>query len=185
MDAIRASLTDQDIAAVKGIAEISAEALISATACRHRAMGAVGPSKNHRSTSVPRRRVGARMRHFVEGTDRVQSTLFPECLEDWISEDNPVRVIDVFVDELDLAELGFDGVKPEMTGRPSYHPSVLLKLYIYVYLTNLILFGISAGPKPRAFRARSGSRCGSRCSTIRALHGHRAASRTFWAIKRA
>ena len=77
------------------------------------------------------------MRRFVEGTDRGQSTLFPECLGDWISEDNPVRVIDVFVDELDLAELGFNGVEPEVTGRPSYHPSVLLKLYIYGYLNRI------------------------------------------------
>src|SRR4030081_3156428 len=77
------------------------------------------------------------MRRFVEGTDRVQSTLFPECLEDWIGEDNPVRVIDVFVDELDLAGLGFNGVEPEVTGRPSYHPSVLLKLYIYGYLNRV------------------------------------------------
>ena len=77
------------------------------------------------------------MRRFVEGTDRAQSTLFPECLEDWIGEDNPVRVIDVFVEELDLAELGFDGVAPEATGRPSYHPSVLLKLYIYGYLNRV------------------------------------------------
>jgi transposase len=77
------------------------------------------------------------MRRFVEGTDRGQSTLFPECLEDWIGEDNPVRVIDVFVDELDLAELGFGGVDPEATGRPSYHPSVLLKLYIYGYLNRV------------------------------------------------
>ena len=77
---------------------------------------------------------GDRMKLFVEGTDRGQSTLFPECLEDWIDENNPVQVIDVFVDELDLAELGFDGVAPETTGRPSYHPSVLLKLYIYGYL---------------------------------------------------
>jgi transposase len=74
------------------------------------------------------------MRRFVEGADRSQSTLFPQYLEDWIGEDNPVRVIDVFVDELDLAELGFGGVEPEVTGRPSYHPSVLLKLYIYGYL---------------------------------------------------
>src|SRR2546428_12747010 len=74
------------------------------------------------------------MRRFVEGTDRGQSALFPECLEDWIGEDNPVRVIDVFADELDLAQLGFSGVDPEVTGRPSYHPSVLLKLYIYGYL---------------------------------------------------
>ena len=56
------------------------------------------------------------MRRFVEGTDRGQSALFPECLEDWIGEDNPVRVIDVFADELDLAELGFSGVDPEVTG---------------------------------------------------------------------
>ena len=77
------------------------------------------------------------MRRFVEGADREQSTLFPECLEDWIGEDNPVRVIDVFVDELDLAELGFSGVDPEATGRPSYHPSVLLKLYIYGYLNRV------------------------------------------------
>src|ERR671922_713949 len=77
------------------------------------------------------------MRRFVEGTDRGQSTLFPECLEDWISENNPVRVIDVFVEELDLAELGFSGVAPEATGRPSYHPSVLLKLYIYGYLNRV------------------------------------------------
>src|SRR5215467_14082357 len=78
-----------------------------------------------------------RMKRFVEGTDRGQSMLFPECLEDWIHEDNPVRVIDVFVDELTLGELGFDGVDPEATGRPSYHPSVLLKLYIYGYLNRV------------------------------------------------
>ena len=77
------------------------------------------------------------MRRFVEGWDREQSTLFPECLEDWICEDNPVRAIDVFVDELALAELGFGGVDPEATGRPSYHPSVLLKLYIYGYLNRV------------------------------------------------
>ncbi|MGA2892485.1 MAG: IS1182 family transposase, partial [Xanthobacteraceae bacterium] len=77
------------------------------------------------------------MRRFVEGTDRGQRTLFPESLEDWIGEDNPVRVVDVFVGELDLAELGFGGVAPEATGRPSYHPSVLLKLYIYGYLNRV------------------------------------------------
>src|SRR6266568_2021634 len=77
------------------------------------------------------------MKRFVEGADRGQSTLFPESLEDWIGENNPVRVIDVFVDELDLAELGFNGVDPEATGRPSYHPSVLLKLYIYGYLNRV------------------------------------------------
>jgi transposase len=77
------------------------------------------------------------MKRFVAGADRAQATLFPECLEDWIGEDNPVRVIDVFVDELDLAELGFNGVDPEVTGRPAYHPSVLLKLYIYGYLNRV------------------------------------------------
>src|SRR5262245_55841374 len=80
---------------------------------------------------------GGAMKRFVEGTDRGQSTLFPECLEDWICEDNPVRAIDVFVDDLDLVELGFSGVDPEATGRPSYHPSVLLKLYIYGYLNRV------------------------------------------------
>ena len=77
------------------------------------------------------------MKRFVEGTDRGQRTLFPECLEDWIDENNPIQAIDVFVDELDLAGLGFNRVAPEVTGRPSYHPSVLLKLYIYGYLNRV------------------------------------------------
>jgi transposase len=77
------------------------------------------------------------MKRFVEGIDRGQSTLLPECVEDWISEDNPVRVIDVFVDALDLAEMAFEGVDPAATGRPAYHPSVLLKLYIYGYLNRV------------------------------------------------
>src|SRR6516164_76706 len=77
------------------------------------------------------------MGRFVEGTDRGQTTLFPECLDDWICEDNPVRAIDAFVKELDLAEVGFGGVDPEATGRPSYHPSALLKLYIYGYLNRV------------------------------------------------
>jgi len=77
------------------------------------------------------------MRRFVEGADRKQATLFPECLDDWIDEDNPVRVIDAFVDRLDLGELGFDGVEPAETGRPAYHPSVLLKLYVYGYLNRV------------------------------------------------
>src|SRR5215204_2897340 len=77
------------------------------------------------------------MGRFVSGADRGQTTLFPECLDDWIDEDNPVRVIDAFVDAIDLAELEFDGVVPEATGRPSYHPAVLLKLYIYGYLNRV------------------------------------------------
>ena len=80
---------------------------------------------------------GDLMKRFVEGVDREQATLLPECLEDWIGEDNPVRVIDVFVDGLELAEFGFDRVRPQATGRPSYHPSVLLKLYIYGYLNRV------------------------------------------------
>ena len=77
------------------------------------------------------------MKRFVEGIDRSQSTLFPERLDDWIGDDNPVRVIDVFVDELDLGGLGFARVVPRATGRPSYHPSVLLKLYSYGYLNRV------------------------------------------------
>jgi transposase len=77
------------------------------------------------------------MKRFVEGLDRTQSSLFPERLEDWIHDDNPVRVIDVFVDELDLGGLGFGRIEPRATGRPSYHPSVLLKLYIYGYLNRV------------------------------------------------
>src|SRR5271169_3756621 len=77
------------------------------------------------------------MKRFIEGADRSQSTLFPEHLDDYIAEDNPVRVIDVFVDELDLNELGFEGTEPEATGRPAYHPAVMLKIYIYGYLNRI------------------------------------------------
>jgi hypothetical protein len=77
------------------------------------------------------------MTRFVVGDDRSQSTLFPERLEDYLSEDNPVRAIDVFVDELDLAALGFGGVEPEATGRPAYHPATLLKIYVYGYLNRV------------------------------------------------
>ena len=77
------------------------------------------------------------MRRFVEEADRGQWMLLPECLDDFVAESNPVRVIDVFVDALDLAEMNFEGVEPAATGRPSYHPSVLLKLYIYGYLNRV------------------------------------------------
>src|SRR5712675_3720804 len=77
------------------------------------------------------------MKRFVEGADRGQSTLLPECLDEWVEESNSVRVVDCFVDALDLAALGFEGVEPSATGRPSYHPSVLLKLYIYGYLNRV------------------------------------------------
>ena len=69
------------------------------------------------------------MKRYVEGEDRSQAILFPERLDDYIAEDNPVRAIDVFVDELDLLELGFEGMEPEATGRPAYHPATLLKIY--------------------------------------------------------
>ncbi len=77
------------------------------------------------------------MKRFVEGTDRRQATLLPDCLDDYVSEDNPVRVIEVFLDELDLAGLGFAGVVPEVTGRPAYHPATLLKIYLYGYLNRI------------------------------------------------
>ena len=77
------------------------------------------------------------MGRFVEETDRGQSTLLPECLDDFLDESNPVRVIDAFVEALDLAGMSFEGVEPAATGRPSYHPSVLLKLYIYGYLNRV------------------------------------------------
>ena len=77
------------------------------------------------------------MSRFIEGEARSQSLLFPERLEDWIAEDNPVRAVDAFVDELDLPRLGFDGADPAATGRPGYHPAVLLKIYIYGYLNRI------------------------------------------------
>ena len=77
------------------------------------------------------------MKRYIEGVERVQGALFPERLEDWVGEDNAVRVIDVFVDELDLRGLGFDRAEPEATGRPGYHPAVLLKLYVYGYLNRV------------------------------------------------
>ena len=77
------------------------------------------------------------MKRFVEGVERSQSTFLPESLDDFVGEDNAVRVVDIFVDGLDLRELGFERVDPKSTGRPSYHPSVLLKLYIYGYLNRV------------------------------------------------
>ena len=77
------------------------------------------------------------MKRFVEGEDRRQGVLPPEFLDDYVGEDNPVRAIDVFVDELDLRRLGFSGVVPEVTGRPAYHPATLLKIYVYGYLNQI------------------------------------------------
>lgn len=73
---------------------------------------------------------GAIMKRFIEGEARTQVTLLPECLDDYVTEENSVRVVDVFVDELDLGALGFEGVEPAATGRPAYHSAALLKIYI-------------------------------------------------------
>src|SRR3981189_2297169 len=80
---------------------------------------------------------GWAMHRFIDGEDRMQQTLLPHCLEDYVGEENPVRVIEVFIEELDLAALGFSGVTPATTGRPGYHPSTLLKIYLYGYLNGL------------------------------------------------
>lgn len=77
------------------------------------------------------------MGRFIEGADRRQATMLPEVVDDYVGEDNPVRVVDAFVDALDLAALGFDGVVPEETGRPSYHPATLLRIYVYGYLNQV------------------------------------------------
>src|ERR1700733_364739 len=77
------------------------------------------------------------MKRFVEGKDRTQGVLLPEFLDDYVAEDNPVRAIDVFVDELDLRGLGFEGVVPEETGRPAYHPATMLKIYVYGYVNQV------------------------------------------------
>lgn len=77
------------------------------------------------------------MKRFIEGAARTQSTLLPECLDDYVAEDNPVRVIEAFVEELDLRDLDFDGIEPLATGRPGYHPSTLLKIYLYGYLNRI------------------------------------------------
>ena len=77
------------------------------------------------------------MKRFVEGEDRRQTLLLPESLDDYVTEDNPVRVVEVFIDELDLGALGFEGVRPAVTGRPAYHPSTLLKIYLYGYLNRV------------------------------------------------
>jgi transposase len=77
------------------------------------------------------------MHRFIDGEDRMQQALLPHCLEDYVGEENPVRVIEAFIDELDLAGLGFSGVTPATTGRPAYHPSTLLKIYLYGYLNRI------------------------------------------------
>ena len=77
------------------------------------------------------------MKRYVEGQCRTQGILLPVLLDDYVADRNPVRVVDVFVDELDLAQLGFEGMEPAQTGRPACHPAVMLKLYIYGYLNRI------------------------------------------------
>src|SRR5213083_1607148 len=77
------------------------------------------------------------MHRFIDGEDRRQPALLPHSLEDYVGEENPVRVIEIFIDELDLMALGFSGMTPAATGRPAYHPSTLLKIYLYGYLNQV------------------------------------------------
>lgn len=111
------------------------------------------------------------MKRFVSGADRGQSTLLPECLDDFIDERNPVRVIDVFVDSLDLSEMSFEGVEPAATGRPSYHPSVLLKLYIYGYLNRVQSSRRCVKPDRRCLRLQSSHQTRTIPEANRLVHG--------------
>jgi len=77
------------------------------------------------------------MKRFIEGVDRTQAMLLPERVEDYVGADNPVRVVEAFVEQLDLRAMGFEGSDPQATGRPAYHPAVLLKIYIYGYLNRI------------------------------------------------
>ena len=84
------------------------------------------------------------MGRFIEGADRTQATLLPEAIDDYVGDNNPARVVDAFIDALDLAALGFDGVIPEETGRPSYHPATILKIYVYGYLNQVQSFRVAS-----------------------------------------
>src|ERR1700730_2310251 len=95
------------------------------------------------------------MSGFVEGIDRSQRTLFPAMLDDYVAEDNPVRAVDAFVEGLDLDKLGFGRVEPLEKGRPSYHASTLLKIYIYGYLNRVP----SSRRLDREFQLNSGLVC--------------------------
>jgi transposase len=96
-----------------------------------------GPRFRLTAQSSEAYREGIGMPRFIEGQDRHQVTLLPESLDDFIAEDNAVRIVDAFVNELDLAKLGFEGVQAAETGRPSYHPTVLLRIYVYGYLNRV------------------------------------------------
>ena len=77
------------------------------------------------------------MKRYMTGVDRAERLCFPERLDDYINDDNPVRAIDVFIEGLDLGQLGFERVPPSPTGRPCYHPAVLLKIYVYGHLNRI------------------------------------------------
>jgi transposase len=94
------------------------------------------------------------MKRFIQGEDQTQATLLPEALDDYITENNPFRVIDVYVDNLDLGKLGFEGVEPEVTGRPAYHPATLLKEVVYLRL-----------PQPNPIHPTPGDRDTTQCRT--------------------
>jgi hypothetical protein len=103
---------------------------------------------------------GLCMAGFIEGVSRDQTTLFPERLDDWIGEDHLARVVDLFVDQLDLGTLGFQRYAAARTGRPGYHPAVLLKLFIYGYLSCASGSALSGLPLPsRASWPSSCMRC--------------------------
>src|ERR1700704_5540984 len=104
------------------------------------------------------------MHRFIDGEDRMQQALLPHSLEDYVGEENPVRVIEVFIDELDLAALGFSGMTPAATGRPAYHPSTLLKIYLYGYL-NRLQSSRRLESSIRCTRPRSSSRVGDGTTT--------------------
>jgi transposase len=80
------------------------------------------------------------MSRHIKGQSRTQTTLFPEAIDDFVTEENSIRVIDLFVDQLDLLDLGFEAVNTKLTGRSGYHPATMLKLYIYGYLNRIQSF---------------------------------------------
>ena len=114
------------------------------------------------------------MGRFVEGEDRGQQTMLPACLEDYIAEDNPARVVDAFIDQLDHSALGLGRVQPAATGRPAYHPGTLLKIYLYDYLAFSHGHGLDRLLPPAGYRS-AGRRRGlqhAHCEHARdQLHG--------------
>ena len=109
---------------------------------------------------------------YIEGSNRGQMVLFPESLDEYIAGENPVRVIDAFVDSLDLGDLGFTHALLNETGRPPYHPAVLLKLYVYGYLNRIRSPGLRLGQAVAPWSAKptaTWKSCGSPASWLRTL----------------